>query len=366
MKTSVDGIILAAGFSSRTAAFKMGLQLGEKKMIQHVIDEMKELCSRVVIVAGYKKERIIQLTKGYDNLMVVFNPNYRVSTAEIIYPAADVSEQISTAGYEASGTSNMKFALNGALTVGTLDGANIEIMEEVGPENIFIFGLSAEEVANRRASHRPDEYYQDIPGIKQAIDLIREGFFCPDERNLFQPLMDLLMNEDRYLVLADFEAYHRAQMEIDALYGDPEAWTRKSILNVARIGKFSSDRTIQEYNRDIWQAEALPIEKDRQVQGVVYVTRSTNPVRAAMYRLRTTLSENGKPIEGKGFALWSPEAPDTVFAVMLALNGLLFVGLSLLAPWISAFFQEDAAALEPVLRALALLFLIDTLALPEM
>jgi starch phosphorylase len=195
-------------------------------------------------------------------LKVVFIPNYRVSTAELIYPASDVSEQISTAGYEASGTSNMKFALNGALTIGTLDGANIEIMEEVGAENIFIFGLTAEEVAQQRSSHRPNEYYQNIPGIKQAVDLIREGFFCPEDRSLFQPLMDLLLNDDRYLVLADFEAYHRAQMDIDALYGDPEAWTRKSILNVARIGKFSSDRTIQEYNRDIWHAEPVPIEKN--------------------------------------------------------------------------------------------------------
>jgi starch phosphorylase len=134
-------------------------------------------------------------------------------------------------------------------------------MEEVGSENIFIFGLTAEEVANQRSSHRPYDYYQNIPGVKKAIDLIREGFFCPDDRSLFQPLMDLVMNDDRYLVLADFEAYQRAQMEIDGLYGDPEAWTRKSILNVARIGKFSSDRTINEYNRDIWHTEALPIEK---------------------------------------------------------------------------------------------------------
>jgi glycogen phosphorylase len=195
-------------------------------------------------------------------LKVVFIPNYRVSTAEVIYPAADVSEQISTAGYEASGTSNMKFALNGALTIGTLDGANIEIMEEVGAENIFIFGLTAEEVAARRTSHQPYEYYQNIAGLKQAVDLIRNGFFSPDDRSLFQSLIDLLMNEDRYLVLADFEAYHRAQMEINTLYGDPESWTRRSILNVARIGKFSSDRTIFEYNRDIWQAEAVPIEKN--------------------------------------------------------------------------------------------------------
>jgi starch phosphorylase len=201
-------------------------------------------------------------TSTIRTLKLVFIPNYRVSTAEVIYPAADVSEQISTAGYEASGTSNMKFALNGALTIGTLDGANIEIMEEVETENIFIFGLTAEEVAARRASHQPYEYYQNIAGLKQAVDLIRDGFFCPDDRSLFRPLIDLLMNDDRYLVLADFEAYHRAQMEINDLYADPESWTRSSILNVARIGKFSSDRTIFEYNRDIWQAEAVPIEKE--------------------------------------------------------------------------------------------------------
>jgi starch phosphorylase len=195
-------------------------------------------------------------------LKVVFLPNYRVSLAEIIYPGADVSEQISTAGYEASGTSNMKFALNGALTVGTLDGANIEIMEEVGRENIFIFGLTAEEVVALRPGYRALDCYHANPRLKQAIDLIRDGFFSPDQPGLFQPLVDLLLNEDRYMVLADFDAYHRAQMQVDALYGDAEAWTQKSILNVARIAKFSSDRTILEYNRDIWRAEPVPIERN--------------------------------------------------------------------------------------------------------
>jgi len=196
-------------------------------------------------------------------LKVVFLPNYRVSLAEVIYPGADVSEQISTAGYEASGTSNMKFALNGALTVGTLDGANIEIMEEVGRENIFIFGLTAEEVVSLRAGYRPLDYYHANPALKQAIDLIRNGFFSPDQPGLFQPLFDLLLNEDRYMVLADFDAYHRAQMQVDALYCDTEEWTNKSILNVARIAKFSSDRTILEYNQDIWHAEPVPIERNQ-------------------------------------------------------------------------------------------------------
>jgi len=195
-------------------------------------------------------------------LKVVFLPNYRVSLAEVIYPGADVSEQISTAGYEASGTSNMKFALNGALTVGTLDGANIEIMEEVGRENIFIFGLTAEEVISLRSGYRPLDYYHANPALKQAIDLIREGFFSPDQPSLFQPLVDLLLYEDRYMVLADFDAYHQAQMGVDALYCDTEEWTKKSILNVARIAKFSSDRTILEYNQDIWRAAPVPIERN--------------------------------------------------------------------------------------------------------
>ncbi|MBS1239063.1 MAG: glycogen/starch/alpha-glucan phosphorylase [Deltaproteobacteria bacterium] len=156
----------------------------------------------------------------------------------------------------------MKFALNGALTVGTLDGANIEIMEEVGRENIFIFGLTTEEVVSLRSGYRPMDYYSGNPPLKQAIDLIRDGFFSPDDRGLFQPLVDLLLNEDRYMVLADFDAYHQAQMRIDTLYCDTEEWTKKSILNVARIGKFSSDRTIREYNQDIWHAEPVPIERN--------------------------------------------------------------------------------------------------------
>ena len=197
-----------------------------------------------------------------DRLKVIFLPNYRVTLAETIFPGADVSEQISTAGYEASGTSNMKFALNGALTVGTLDGANIEIMEEVGSDNIFIFGLTAEEVVTRRPTYRPRDYYENDPVLRQAVDLIRSGFFCPEEPQLFQPLMDQLLDDDRYMVLADFEAYHHSRMAVDALYRNTDEWTRKSILNVARIGKFSSDRTIAEYNRDIWHAEPLPISRN--------------------------------------------------------------------------------------------------------
>jgi starch phosphorylase len=216
----------------------------------------------IIRLIAHVSDMINRDTATNETLKVLFLPNYRVSLAEVIYPGADVSEQISTAGYEASGTSNMKFALNGALTIGTLDGANIEIMEEVGRENIFIFGLTADEVAGLRPGYRPMECCQSNPLLKQVLDLIRDGFFSPDDPGLFRPLVDQLLNEDRYMVLADFDAYHRTQMQIDALYCNVEEWTRKSILNVARIGKFSSDRTILEYNRDIWHAEPIIIERN--------------------------------------------------------------------------------------------------------
>jgi len=195
-------------------------------------------------------------------LKVVFLPNYRVSLAEKIFPASDVSEQISTAGYEASGTSNMKFAMNGALTLGTLDGANIEIMEEVGAENMFIFGLTADEVSALRPNYHPHDYYERDPHLKAVIDLIRSGFFNPEDPGLFHPLCDNLLYQDPYLVLADFEAYRQAQEKVDASYRDRDAWIKKAILNVARIGKFSSDRTIREYNNEIWKAPTLSITRD--------------------------------------------------------------------------------------------------------
>ena len=194
-------------------------------------------------------------------LKVVFLPNYRVSLAEHIFPATDVSEQISTAGFEASGTSNMKFALNGALTLGTLDGANIEIMEEVGRENVFIFGLTAPEVAEIKPGYHPMNTQRD-DFLNKAIDLIGRGFFNPEDPGLFYTLIKNLMEEDPYLVLADFDAYRKAHQEVDRLYRDQAAWIKKSILNVARIGKFSSDRTILEYNREIWKATPLKIVKE--------------------------------------------------------------------------------------------------------
>lgn len=193
-----------------------------------------------------------------DKLRIVFLPNYGVSLAEKILPASDLSEQISTAGTEASGTGNMKFALNGALTIGTLDGANIEIMEEVGRDNIFIFGMTAEEVEQERQNNTqlPVEIYNNNPEIKQTIDQIQDGYFNNDEPALFHPLVDSLLDQnDPYLLLADLTAYLHCQQVVDNNYQDQQSWSRKSILNVARMGKFSSDRTIREYARDIWGIE---------------------------------------------------------------------------------------------------------------
>ncbi len=199
-------------------------------------------------------------------MRVVFLPNYRVSLAEKIFPASDLSEQISTAGYEASGTGNMKFALNGALTIGTLDGANIEILEEVGEDNIFIFGLTADEVASLKPRYNPREYYEKLPLLKRSMDLIREGFFNPEHPDKFHPLIDSLLNHDEYLVLADFEEYCHCQERVSRAYAEKKEWTKMAILNVARMGKFSSDRTIREYNRDIWKAETLTITRDDSVR----------------------------------------------------------------------------------------------------
>lgn len=193
-------------------------------------------------------------------LMVLFLPNYRVSLAEKIIPATDLSEQISTAGKEASGTGNMKFALNGALTIGTLDGANIEIQEEVGDDNIFIFGLKAEEVVQtKKAGYDPKEFYQKSPELKGVMDLIASGFFSPENPGLFKPFYDSLLNHDEYLLMADFDAYVECQDRVTELYRDQDQWTRMAILNVARMGKFSSDRTIREYCDEIWRAKSVKI-----------------------------------------------------------------------------------------------------------
>jgi starch phosphorylase len=188
------------------------------------------------------------------SLRVVFVPNYSVTLAELIIPASDVSEQISTAGTEASGTGNMKFALNGALTVGTLDGANIEIKDAVGEENMFLFGLTAEEVQSaRRAGYDPlGVYYTERP-LRAALDAVAGGVFSPEEPGRFRPVVDALLHAgDPYMVLADFLSYASCQRTVEASYREQPSWTRKAILNVANMGRFSSDNTITRYAREVW------------------------------------------------------------------------------------------------------------------
>ncbi len=193
-------------------------------------------------------------------LRVVFIPNFNVSTAQIIYPAADLSEQISTAGTEASGTSNMKFALNGALTIGTLDGANIEIREQVGAENFFSFGLTTTEIARLRADgYQPCTHYQKNAELRAVIDLLRGGAFSRGDAGLFQPLIDSLLGHDPYFVMADEQSYVDCQQRVDRVWAGVEAWTRMSILNTAAAGRFSSDRAVREYCEGIWRASPVPI-----------------------------------------------------------------------------------------------------------
>ena len=194
-------------------------------------------------------------------LRVVFLPNFSVKLGHSVYPAADISQQISTAGKEASGTGNMKFSMNGALTIGTLDGANVEIREEVGAENFFLFGLTAEEVARTLAAgYRPYDIYSNDPELRSVIDLIASGAFSGGDPGVYRPLVDHLLWHDSYLVLADYASYIACQEEVSACYRDVRRWTRMSILNVARMGKFSSDRTIDEYCREMWKAAPVPVE----------------------------------------------------------------------------------------------------------
>ena len=193
-------------------------------------------------------------------LKVLFLPDYCVSMAERLIPAADVSNQISTAGYEASGTSNMKFMMNGALTIGTRDGATIEMAEEAGEENFFLFGLTAEQVADSRGWYKPQWHYDNDPETRAALDLIFSDYFSRNEPGVFAPLRDaLLTHGDYYMHLADLKSYLEADQQLCDLYADPAGWSRKAILNVAGSGKFSSDRTIAEYAADIWNAKACPV-----------------------------------------------------------------------------------------------------------
>lgn len=247
-----------------------------QSLVRH--PEMK-IPSRTVIFSGkaapsyWKAKRIIKLITSVaevvnsdprigNKLRVIFLPNYNVSMAEVIMPGADLSEQISTAGTEASGTGNMKFSLSGALTIGTLDGANIEIMEEVGEENIFIFGMTAEEAEYERVSisRSPQRVCEENSGVAEVIDSIRIGAFSRGNKELFQPLVDSLMDpHDPYLLLRDFEEYLACQEKVGQAYLDQKKWTKMSVLNVARMGKFSTDRTMRQYAEEIW---GIPVEKE--------------------------------------------------------------------------------------------------------
>ncbi|MEQ2264687.1 hypothetical protein XENORESO_016201, partial [Xenotaenia resolanae] len=204
-----------------------------------------------------------------DRLKVIFLENYRVTLAEKAIPASDLSEQISTAGTEASGTGNMKFMLNGALTIGTMDGANVEMAEEAGEDNLFIFGMRVDDVdALDKKGYHAEEYYNRLPELKQAIDQIAGGFFSPKQADMFKEIVNMLMHHDRFKVFADYEDYIKCQDKVNALYKNPKEWTRKVIYNIAGCGKFSSDRTIAQYAREIWgmepTLEKLPAPDDKQ------------------------------------------------------------------------------------------------------
>jgi starch phosphorylase len=203
-----------------------------------------------------------------DKLRLVFVPDYNVKHSQRIFPGADLSEQISTAGKEASGTGNMKFAMNGALTIGTLDGANVEIRDAVGAENFFLFGMNVDEVQRLRASgYRPQFAYETDSELCDAIDAIAHGTFSGGDRALFRPIVDNLLDHDPFLLLADYRSYVDCQDDVDEAFRDRERWTRASILNVARMGGFSSDRSIRDYCRDIWKIEPVEIAEGEESSG---------------------------------------------------------------------------------------------------
>ena len=255
--------------------------------VLHIIARYNEMLAhpekdwqpRVFILAGkaasayYAAKQTIRLINDVANvinnderlkgrLKVVFIPNYSVSLAQLIIPAADISEQISLAGTEASGTSNMKFALNGALTLGTLDGANVEILDNVGEDHIFIFGNTVEQVeALRREGYRPFDYYQNDEQLREVIDQIIRGDFSPEEPNRYHSLIQGLQYHDYYQSFADFRSYVEAQKTVDKKYQDRDAWIASTIQNMVNMGFFSSDRTILEYAKNIWKIEPLKLEK---------------------------------------------------------------------------------------------------------
>jgi starch phosphorylase len=237
----------AQGITPRTVIFggKAAPGYWMAKQIIHLINDVAAIVNDDLLVG--------------DQLKVVFYPNYEVSAAKLLFPGSDLSEQISTAGTEASGTGNMKMMLNGALTIGTLDGANVEIRDEVGDENIFIFGLTAGQVAETRAKgYNPYDYYNSNAELKQALDMIDSGYFSVEEPGRYQPIVDNLLGKgDQYMLLADYESYIARQDQVGELYQDQEEWTRRAVLNVARASKFSSDRTIAQYANDIWHVKPL-------------------------------------------------------------------------------------------------------------
>jgi starch phosphorylase len=199
------------------------------------------------------------IVKG--RLKVIFLPDFSVKLGQRVYPAADLSEQISLAGKEASGTGNMKFAMNGALTIGTLDGANVEIRDEVGADNFFLFGLTAPEVEKRRREgYNPHTIYESNANLREVIDSLMSGEFSRGDRELFQPLVNSLLSNDDYMLLADYQSYIDCQDTVSLAFVNQEDWTGMSILNVARIGKFSSDRSIRDYCADIWKTWPVSIE----------------------------------------------------------------------------------------------------------
>jgi len=222
---------------------------------------MAKLIIKLIHCVG---ELIDRDAKARKLLKVVFVPDFNVTIGQVIYPAADLSEQISTAGKEASGTGNMKFSMNGALTIGTLDGANVEIRESVGEDNFFLFGLTAEEVVRRKhEGYRPWEVYHANPELREVVSLVGSGALSKDDRNLFHPLMEQLIEHDAYMLLADYASYVERQEQVSSTYRDQQAWTRMSILNVARMGKFSSDRAIGEYCREIWHVDPVNVTMPR-------------------------------------------------------------------------------------------------------
>jgi starch phosphorylase len=221
------------------------------------------MAKRMIRLVTSVGERVNRSPEVRGRLKVVFFPNFSVKTGQRIYPAADLSEQISTAGKEASGTGNMKFALNGALTIGTLDGANVEIREDVGAENFFLFGLTEDQVVARRAAgYRPADMLAGDSELAAVLDLIASGHFSGGDRSLFDPVVNNLLRHDEYMLLADYRSYVDCQEQVSAAYARPEHWTRMSILNVARMGRFSSDRAIREYCDEIWRVSPVPVNHD--------------------------------------------------------------------------------------------------------